>query len=548
MTNILIPGRHHLLTNFQFQYLYRIIKRGLKDEPDIDGNPLCIDDLVDKLIFPITSANHSNTRRNPIPATYRAMAIQDFAQGLDAQTYVFPIDDVGTISDFGRYTITQINHNLDGLFSINPENTVVLCSTPVMEMYKKEGFKILPGELSKIDTNSKNGKTSFIYDHKLPWELVEHIASLNQSENWSIDNIFLSEVHPSSQKIITTYNFGNKIQTLFSDDMLGDDGDLTESREYSTYVRQMDEIAELKFNDTIQYIKPGRIGDIGCAVGSWIALACKYQDSTKNLKESDFYGIEASRQLFDFCQQRKENKEFDNPYVFFSKKNAVTNIVFNKNSMNTIHTSSLTHEIESYGGHDNLLKFIANRYDELTNGGVWINRDVIGPENKNKKVYMKLNSEDGLNINPNQEFESKTDLTNHLKSLSTYYRFIRFANDFRKSEGYCVNYNSIETKEGTLLELSLQDACEFMSKKDYIENWQSEMHETFCYWDINEWKNELEKQGFQIHPESHSYTNEWIVDNRFKGKVELFEKTQNNNYKLMDYPVTNAIIVAQKRI
>ena len=55
--------------------------------------------------------------------------------------------------------------------------------------------------------------------------------------------------------------------------MIGDDGDLTETRDYNSYVRQMDEIATLKYNETLPYIKKGRIGDIGCAVGSWIKLA-----------------------------------------------------------------------------------------------------------------------------------------------------------------------------------------------------------------------------------------------------------------------------------
>ncbi len=62
------------------------------------------------------------------------------------------------------------------------------------------------------------------------------------------------------------------------------------------------------------------------------------------LRESDFYGIEVARHLFDICQQRKHNGEFTNPFVFFSQRNAVTGLVFDRASMNTIHTSSLTRD------------------------------------------------------------------------------------------------------------------------------------------------------------------------------------------------------------
>ena len=64
----------------------------------------------------------------------------------------------------------------------------------------------------------------------------------------------------------------------------------------------MDEIAQLKYEETAQFIQPGRIGDIGCAVGSWIKLAA----NDKRFRESDFYGIEVSRHLCEICRQRKK--------------------------------------------------------------------------------------------------------------------------------------------------------------------------------------------------------------------------------------------------
>lgn len=527
--NLLFPGRHQLLTNFQFQYL-----RDLLSAPgtctDLHGNALPDKLNVDAIIFAVTSANHSNTRRNPLAFYLRALAIQDFARGLPVPSFIYGVDDVGQLGNFATYTLKRVKHESEGLFDLNPSNTMVVCSTPVLLMYEKLGFQILPAELTD--------RSTWKYKSALPWDLVESIAA---NEQWDRNDKILGNIHLSSRALWKKYKLGEKVTLLFKDKMISDDGDITTTRDYNIYVRQMDEIAELKYAETAPHIKPGRIGDIGCAVGSWIKQACK----DDRLRESDFYGIEVARHLFDICTQRKHNGEFVNPFVFFSQRNAVTGLVFESNSMNTIHTSSLTHEIESYGSRQDLLHFIENRYRELTNGGIWINRDVVGPEDKEKIVLMKLNKSDGRNDDYDQELGDRQALRDYLKDLSTYGRFLRFAIDFRKAEGYRLSYRFVTVGDEEYVELALKDACEFMSRKDYVDNWQSEMHETFCFWDFGEWKAILEQAGFKISAESRGYTNEWIVENRLKGKVELLVMTASGPHKI-DYPVTNMILVAEK--
>src|SRR5579871_1935341 len=124
--------------------------------------------------------------------------------------------------------------------------------------------------------------------------------------------------------------------------------------------------------------------------------------------------------------------------------------------MNNIHTSSLTHEIESYGSRKDLLQFIKNRYDELVPNGVWINRDVVGPNEKDKEVYMLLNTKDGSNENPFFEFEVSHELSVYLQSLSTYSRFLRFAKDFRCKEGYQLLFKREKIDDTDYIKLSLK--------------------------------------------------------------------------------------------
>jgi len=450
---------------------------------------------------------------------------------LDVPVYIYGIDDVGILQNFATYNLKRIKHESDGQFNCTPTNTLVICSTPVLKLYEELGFSILPAEL----------KDPKIFSHhtELPWDIVEYIA---RTKDWLNDGFIKNKMHDASYEVWEKYHLGEKVQLLFHDSMISSDGDLTETRDYKVYVRQMDEIAEMKYKDTSSFIQPGRIGDIGCAVGSWMKLACK----DERLRESDFYGIEVSRHLYEVCRQRKENGEFVNPFVFFSQKNAVTGLVFEPNSMNTIHTSSLTHEIESYGSRKDLLQFIKNRYDELVPNGVWINRDVVGPNEKDKEVYMLLNTKDGSNENPFFEFEVSHELSVYLQSLSTYSRFLRFAKDFRCKEGYQLLFKREKIDDTDYIKLSLKDAAEFLSRKDYTDNWQSEMHETFCFWDFEEWKNHLQEVGFMIHPESKAFSNQWIVDNRWKGKAELFVLT-GDTLTPHPYPETTMFLIGVKK-
>ncbi len=527
---LLFPGRHHLMTDYQFKYLFKLIQTQLQHEVDIDGNRFDKSIPVEGIIFAVTSANHSNTRRNPVPFYIRSIMLQDFVRDLDVPSYIYGIDDIGIVDDFAAYTLKRIAHESDYTLQLSPENTLVICSTVVYKLYEKLGFTILPAELADKD--------NMVYQASLPWQVVEKIA---EAMTWQSDKDVIRLIHPASYKIWNQYKLGEKVQQLFNDHIVGDDGDITETRDYSSYVKQMDDTAQLKYNETAPYIQTGRIGDIGCAVASWIKLAC--QD--RRLKECDFYGIEVARHFYDICQQRKHNQEFDNPNVFFAQRNAVTGLAFQRNSMHTIHTSSLTHEIESYGSRQDLLQFIKNRYEELAFGGVWINRDVVGPENPSDLVLMRLNKQDGRMDDFDKEIEDPKAFKEYLDGLSTHGRFLRFVKDFRKQEGYTLHYKVEIINNEEFIYLTLADAAEFMSRKDYTDNWLSEMHETFTFWSFSNWKSALEAVGFTIDLVSNAYVNQWIVNNRLKGKIELY-KIEDNQLSPVDFPVTNMLMVARK--
>ncbi|HIH18292.1 MAG TPA: methyltransferase domain-containing protein [Nanoarchaeota archaeon] len=514
---ILFPGRHHVLTRFQQSYL----EKARLGESAGEG--------IEAIIFAVTSANHSGTRRNPVPAYLRAAEIELFSDRFRTRSFTYLVDDIGASERFADYLVKSVEVQSDGKFSLSPENTLVACSTPeVIKQFEGLGYKILPVELDR-----KTGK----FTATRPWDLVNLIAE--KGGNWKEDPQIRGNLSDASLFILDKYGIDKKIQELHRDPILGENGDLTETRDYNTYVRAFDEGAERKAGLVRSSVLPGRIVDIGCCTGSLLReLALE-----DRLRESDFYGVEIARELVDICQHRKQHGHFANDNVFFYQRNATTGKIFADNSVNTFITTSLTHEIESYQGRDSLENFFGLVYQQLSPGGRWINFDVVGPEDKERKVYMKLNEDDGTSDWFGKfTGDARKDLKLALDNLSTYGRFFLFADEFRKDTGDQIQFEIVHANGSPLVRLRLEDAAEFLSKKDYTDNWQSEMHERFCFWDFDEWKDAAEKAGFVTRPESHAFRNEWIVENRYKGKAELFDENMNP----IEYPVTNMLLAAEK--
>lgn len=534
MTHLLFPGRHHLLTNFQLEYLTRITSGDRAALHDVHGSPIELDEPIQTLLWVVTSANHSNTRRNPLPAHRREVAIEEFSEQLDVESYVFLIDDLGYTDRFCEYVLKKIAVDSLGRFALTPQNTVVACSTPsVISQYEKLGFRILPMELIDLESGS--------YAEDPPWEVMNQlIADGLRGQAWRTHSYYLSHVARATRRLYQKYHYDEQIMDLHRSPLLTEDGDLTATRDYNTYVRSFDDGAKRKLALVREFVQPGRIVDIGCCTG---ALLRELTQEPK-LRESDFYGIEVARPLYAECLHRKEQGVFGAENVFFYQKDFAAGQLFPSNSINTFTTFALTHEIESYSGREALESFIRLLYEQLNVGGYWINVDVVGPRDKEKRVLMKLTGDDGTEEGFDLYFEpeDRAGRKAHLDGLSTLGRFRRFASDFRREEGFQLPFDELLHGGATYIALTLRNACEFLSKKDYTDNWVSEMHETFCFWDFPDWIEAVQKAGFRVAGASKDYSNPWIIENRYKNKVELYDE----NLRPLEYPVTNMLLVAEK--
>lgn len=269
------------------------------------------------------------------------------------------------------------------------------------------------------------------------------------------------------------------------------------------------------------WIKTGTIVDAGFGTG---LLLFRMWEKFQN---SQFIGIDISSHFFK--KARQQFRGIIN--ITLLKKNVIQQHLPD-NSVDTKIFSTILHEVYSYNGYK--LQFVKtalrNSFKELKPGGRVIIRDGIQPPPA--QWCLALNSRDG-----------ESDLKPHPRLLSTEAMFLRFAKEFKKGRG--ARYKKISnSKKGTLYCLSSADAYEFLSKKDYRDNWHLEINEQFGYLTLPQYKNLLRDIGFKVIY-AKSYRNPWIVKHRWQGKIKIYQNTKRGLNPL-PYPDTNVVIVAEK--
>jgi SAM-dependent methyltransferase len=293
--------------------------------------------------------------------------------------------------------------------------------------------------------------------------------------------------------------------------------------------------AARKWQPVRRYIRPGRIVDIGCGAGAVLELA----DREPALCESDLIGVEVARHLFDECVHKKAQGGFVNPNVFFYRRNVLSGAVFPARSIDTTLTFALTHEIWSYGDRlDSLRRFVQAIYDHTVPGGVWINSDVCGPDARDRRVVLRLDRTDGDNPDrPRTDLAElpSIEVAKYVAGLSTRARLDQFAVDYRFPLAY-------QPVADDAVELALGDAMDYLTRKDYTDNWLSEAQEQFCGLEFADWKGVLADVGFEMDAASHVWRNDWIIENRIAPVASLAQPDGRE----LAWPVTHVLLVARR--
>jgi hypothetical protein len=212
--------------------------------------------------------------------------------------------------------------------------------------------------------------------------------------------------------------------------------------------------------------------------------------------------------------------------VYFFRRNVLGGAVFPPRSVDTTLTFALTHEIWSYGSRlASLRRFAQAIYDHTVPGGVWVNSDVCGPDDPSRALLLSLSTSDGVAASPD------------VAALSSRARLDRFAADV----AFPFSYKPVPDRPDTV-ELTLADAMDYLTRKDYTVNWESETREQFCGMSFAGWVSLLRSVGFEVDPASRAYRNDWIVENRIAPVASLTD----GDGRPVDWPVTHVLLVARR--
>lgn len=445
----------------------------------------------DCLVFIVTSSNLNNCKYSPVALHHRIMMVDNLIFQLQKEfTFTYKIvclPHYHQIESFVERVIKTINLELD--ISISRETSEVFAlGSYIGELFSKAGY----------ETFVRTG-----IDHiKLFKELFEN----NNKE------YFYNEISTASLTVLDNQTEILKhAKKIWLDTILKEKGSITESRNYNTYTIDMSNTAmiEVKYNDIKKYIVEGKITDEGCAD------AALFAPIARDFPDSDLLGVDISN---DFIARANENIRrglFGGSFVSIIQANLMEPL-FEESTINTTICNSTMHEVWSYNNkQESVDAYLSLKYNQLKEGGRVLIRDVIGPKNKNSIVYIR----------------SLEDNNEHFK---------KFVQDFKhvRNEDFIEEiYHDGKLYHKTTYKL----AGEYLLHKDYRDNWDSEVFEEFCYFDVDDWRNILLSHQFKIVT-IESYQSSWILENRYKGKLELLDESMN----IISFPDTNVIVVAEK--
>ena len=456
MSYLLFPGRHLVNTTFQEQYLKRVLTEPVNSLPGFVAGGFIIAKPLVEIIFAITSANQENSRFNPIPFHIRAVGVDRFARQLQQQVAfryrVLGIPHYGQTENFAAFTIKEIAYQSEQTILLTPQNCLVLCSTPeVIRLYQDLGFAIVSAELGMPEPRPAT-----------PIEIVREIG--RQKRGCRAGQLAQTQLAASHASLLDDFpEVPTRIARLYQDPLTNQEGSLTPTRNYSSYARGMNEIIHLKYLDIRNAVKSGRIVDEGCADGALLA------EISHDFPDSDLFGIDLSAEFAGRFMERQRAGEFGGAYVHFFHRNLFDRI-FDAESIDTTLCNSILHEIRSYGdGEKSVRNYLAEKFRQLRPGGRLLVRDVIGPDDGEREVLLWCSDTDGEDFSAGEMSRQKDRSPAWLHKLSTHSRFFLFANDFRGGHG---GFAFTEEPHGNrrMLRLSLRNAAEFLSKKDYTDN------------------------------------------------------------------------------
>lgn len=441
-----------------------------------------------KLVFIVTACDKGGTKRNPLSYSERLEVVQGLANTLGRPFEIHGVTDTKSANeDWVKHVEDVVRTDTGGATVLHPQNSILISSNhDVLARFAGAGYT--------CHSHLATGKT--------PADIIQ---AVRLSQDWrNFASSYCVEVWDK-------YDLAARIARLFENVLVNDDGELSDGRNFKVYAQGMDASMQDKIRDIVPHIKPGRIVDKGCGTGTMLVYLSQV------FPESEIIGMDLSRSFLHMAESQH--------YASQNVSVVMGNIIEQRFAPATITTaifSSDMHEVHSYNDYDPncIRRALRNTRIELVHGGRLIIRDGIKPPAHSTKVWMRLDEE-------------------------TRGRFYRFANDFKgKSKNPGIRFSERKFSGEPWILVSLHEVNEFLSKKDYLANWDIEVNEEFGVFTLGEWRQELEASGYRVL-ECRSYLNPWILANRYKNCSWLFADENGRPGVSLPYPDTTAVIVGE---
>lgn len=476
MKQLLIPSRHIMYSGEQYESLAEHLRAH----------------SYDQLIFVVTSSNLNNCKYSPVALEYRIMMVDNLIFQLKKEF------------SFAYKVVCLPHHHQTNSYV---ERMMKSIEYELIAPLEKETIEIfcLGAYMGKLFTEA--GYTAYIKTG------MDHVALFKELfENNNRELFYASLSDGSKEVVMNQEEILVHAKKIWLDTILKEMGSITDTRNYNTYTIEMSnaDMIEVKYNDIKKYIVDGKITDEGCADATLFApVARDYPDS-------DLIGVDISN---DFIARANENIRrglYGGSFVTILQANLMEKI-FDDETVNTTICNSTMHEVWSYNNKRvSVDEYLTRKYSQLKDGGRVLIRDVIGPNDKEKVIFLR-----SLEDENNQHFK-------------------KFVEDFKhRRERDFVEEVIIDGK--VYHKTTLKLAGEYLLHKDYTNNWASEVQEEFCHFGTDDWNEVLLANRFKIVT-IESYQSEWIYKNRYEGKVELLDEAMNP----LPFPDTNVIVVAER--
>ena len=286
---------------------------------------------------------------------------------------------------------------------------------------------------------------------------------------------------------------------------------------YESYFAGMDSSMQQKVAlTTAHFPVRGRIADMGSGSGRGTFDLASLYDGL------ELVGVDVNPVSVERAHEKFQRRNLS--YVVGD----ISQMVFPSNSLDGILDSSVLHHVTSFNNFDvnRVFTTLDNQVAQLKPGGVIIIRDFVIPDGP-EQVFLDLPLTDGSD------------------RLSTAALFEVFAKQWRSSVNPHgpVPFAVLESPRAGFVRflLTLRAAAEFVLRKDYRADWETEVLEEYTYLSQAQFEAAFRARGLRVVT-SRPLWNPWIVQNRFEKKFYLSDL----NDRLLPFPPTNYLIVGEK--